>query len=108
MTGPVAAILLTLIVHLIAFVLLFAMMGREMLDTFRSPKRGDDGDDGGLGFEPQPAAPGPSDGGLPLPDAEQAPKRLREPGRIAEQYPRRPRRPEHVPDPAPAPDRETV
>ena len=104
MTGPVAAILLTIVVHLVAFVLLFAMMGSEMLDTFRSPKRRDD-DDGGSWPEPEPVAPGPGPSGLPLPDAEQAPVRLREPGRIAEQYPRAPRRPDHAPEPVREPER---
>ncbi len=103
MSGPVAAILLTVIVHVIAFVILFVTMGGEMVDWFRAPKRDDD--DGGLGFEPEPTAPAPSGGGLPLPDAVQAPVRLREPGRIAERYPRRPRRPEHAPEPARTPER---
>ena len=105
MTGPVAAILLTIVVHLIAFVLLFAMMGSEMLDVFRSPKRHGDDDDGGQWLEPDPVAPGPGPSGLPLPDAEQAPVRLREPGRIAEHYPRPARRPEHAPEPVRAPER---
>ncbi len=103
MTGPVAAILLTIVVHLVAFVLLFAMMGSEMREWFAKPKH-DDGDDG-FWPEPEPAAPAPSGGGLPLPDAEQAPVRLREPGRIAEQYPRPPRRPDHAPEPVRTPER---
>ena len=105
MTGPVAAILLTIVVHLVAFVLLFAMMGREMLDVFGLGGRRADGEDGGQWPDPEPVVPGPGDGGLPLPDAEQAPVRLREPGRIAERYERRPRRPEHAPQPARTPDR---
>ncbi len=104
MTGPVAAILLTIVVHLVAFVLLFAMMGNEMLDVFRKPKRRDD-DDGGSRPEPDPVGPGPDPSGLPLPGAEQSPVRLREPGRIAERYERRPRRPDHAPDPARTPER---
>ena len=105
MTGPVAAILLTIVVHLVAFVLLFAMMGSEMLDVFRSPKRHDDDGGDGPWPEPDPVAPDPGPGGLPLPDAEQSPVRLRAPGRIAEQYPHRPRRPEHAPEPARDPER---
>ena len=96
MSGPLAAILLTLIVHVIAFGLLFALCGGQMLEFFRSSPYGDD-----WGGEPpagDPAAtPPPSDGGLPLPDAEQAPVRLREPGRIGERYGRPARRPEHEP-----------
>jgi hypothetical protein len=103
MSGPVAAILLTVVVHVVAFVLLFAMMGRDFVDVFRS---GGGGGDGGSRPGPQPVVePDPSGGGLPLPDADPAPVRLREPGRIAERYPRRPRRPEHAPEPAPLPER---
>ena len=102
MTGPVAAILLTLIVHVIAFGLLFSLCGRQMLEFFRGDPYGDD-----WGGEP-PAGdpvttPPPSGGGLPLPDAEQAPVRLREPGRIGERYGRPARRPEH--EPARTPER---
>ncbi len=106
MSGPVAAILLTVIVHVIAFVILFVTMGGEMVDWFRAPKRDDD--DGGLGFEPEPTAPAPSGGGLPLPDAVQAPVRLREPGRIGDRYERLPRRREHAPQRTPDRERETV
>jgi hypothetical protein len=49
--------------------------------------------------------PQPGGGGLPLPDAAQAPVRLRESGRIGERYPRRPRRPQHEPQPARGPER---
>ncbi len=102
MSGPVAAILLTVVVHVIgAIVLVWAMAGSEALALFRTG--GSSGDDGGQRREPAPVDPpaGPSDG-VPLPDAELAAVRLREAGRIGERYPRRPRRPEHVP----APDRE--
>ena len=103
--GPVLAILLTLIVHIIGMGLLYALLGREMLEMFRSKQR-PDWDDGGEPPAPDPvAAPQPGGGGLPLPDAAQAPVRLREPGKLAERYPRRPRRPEHEPQPARAPER---
>lgn len=103
MTGPVMAILLTVVVHLVGFALLFALMGREFLDVFRSgggDHRGDWPEP-----EPEPLAPAPSGGGLPLPDAAAAPVRLREPGRLGEHYPRRPRRPDHAPEPQRTPDR---
>jgi hypothetical protein len=100
MSGPVAAILLTLIVHVIAFGLLVALCGRELLEVFRTqPYDGDDWGEPPAGDPETP--PGPSGGGLPLPDAEQAAVRLREPGRLGERYPRRPRRPEHDPDRTP-------
>lgn len=96
MSGPLAAILLTLIVHVVAFVLLFAMCGSSMLEVFRTPRH--DGDDWGEPPAGDPVTtPPPSGGGLPLPDAEQAPARLREPGRIGERYGRPVRRPEHEP-----------
>ena len=103
MSGPVASILLLFVVHVIGFVVLIAMMGPEMTALFRSPKRYEEGDDDGRWPEPEPADPGPADGGLPLPDAQQAPVRLREPGRLRDHRPRRPRRPAHAPSPAPAP-----
>lgn len=95
MSGPVAAILLTLIVHVIAFVLLFCMCGRTMLEFFRGDSYGDGWGDPPAG-DPVTTPP-PSGGGLPLPDAEQAPVRLRDPGRIGERYGRPARRPEHEP-----------
>ena len=100
MSGPLAAILLTLIVHVIAFVLLFALCGRSMLEVFWTQPY--DGDDWGEPPAGDPETPTPPDGGgLPLPDAEQAPVRLREPGRIGERYGRPARRPEHEPVRAP-------
>jgi hypothetical protein len=100
MTGPVAAILLTLIVHVIGMVLLLALCGRDLLEVFRMNPYGDDG--GGEPPSGDPVTtPPPSGGGLPLPDAEQAPVRLREPGRIGEKYPRPARRREHEPERAP-------
>ena len=104
MSGPVAAILLTLIVHVVAFVLLFALCGQSMLEVFRTPRYDDDDWGEPPAGDPETTPP-PSGGGLPLPDAEQAPLRLREPGRLAERYPRRPRRPDHAPEPVRTPER---
>lgn len=104
-TGVVASILLLFVVHVIAFVALFAVLGDGFLEFFRGTPRDD------RGWEPpdddEPAAPTPGGtGGLPLPDAAQAPVRLREPGRIAEGYPKPARRREH--EPQRAPERETL
>lgn len=100
--GAVAAILVLTLVHFAAFGLLFwHLAGGEMLSIFRT--RPDDGGGGGSPTPPEPDPAGDRDGGVPLPDAEQASVRLREPGRLADAYPRRPRRPEHAPD---APERE--
>src|SRR5688572_17683695 len=97
--GALWAILLTVVVHFVAMVLLFAHLGGDMLGIFRL---GGGGDDGGRGPDPEPDAPQPDGGGLlPLPDAAQAPARLREPGRLAERYGRPERRPAHVPERAP-------
>ena len=107
MSGPIAAIILTVVVHVIgAIVLVWAMAGKEALDVF---KTGGDGGDGGLPKPEAPLAPTPGPAyGVPLPDAEQAPVRLREPGRIGERYPARTRRPDHAPTRAPARERELV
>ncbi|HEV2999780.1 MAG TPA: hypothetical protein VGW75_03485 [Solirubrobacteraceae bacterium] len=100
----VASILLLTLVHFVAFGLLFwHLAGREILSVFRTG-----GDEGRGGGSVDPAAPDPTGGrggGLPLPDAAQAPVRLREPARLADAYPPRPRRPDHAPD---APERVPV
>ena len=99
MSGVTASLLVLFVVHVVAFVALFAVLGGEIVEFFRPKGRPD-----GWGEEPpeDPVAPVPSGtGGLPLPDAEQAPVRLREPGRIAERYPRPARRREHAPQRVP-------
>jgi hypothetical protein len=99
--GAVVAILLTVIVHFAGMVLLFLAMGDDFRGIFRTSRR-PRGDDGPPPPD-EPLAPEPPGGGqLPLPDAEQAALRLREPGRIGEQYPRPARRPEHAPERVPA------
>ena len=80
--------------------LLFALLRREMLDVFRSPRRRRRRRRRAAGRRARRARP-PGGGGLPLPDAEQAPVRLREPGRIGERYAPPARRPEHEPDRTP-------
>ena len=102
--GPILALLLTLVVHIVGMGVLYMLLGKELLETFRTRKRPDWGD-GGEPPEPEPSVtPGPSGGGLPLPDAEQAAVRLREGGRIGDRYGRPARRPEH--EPVRAPQRE--
>lgn len=101
--GEVAALVLTVLVHVIgAGVLIWAMLDTD--ENGRRPgwrdwwPRDDDGK--------PPAAPEPPRGGgdtVPvLPDSAPALVRLREPGRLSEAKPRPARRPDHVP----APDRE--
>src|SRR4051812_4466552 len=94
--GPVLAILLTLVVHLVGICALLAFAGGEILDMFRM--RPDNGDDGpGPGFDEPLDDPSPGgDRVPPLPDADPAPVRLREPGRLAPHY-RRERRPAREP-----------
>ena len=102
--GVTMAIVLLFVVHVAAFVALFAVLGDGILDFFRGTRRDDDG---GSPPPDAPIAPEPRGGGmLPLPSAEQAPVRLREPGRIAERYPRPARRREHAPQHVP--ERETA
>lgn len=71
----------------------------------RSDGEGEDG--WGRGPEVPPTPPKPPRGGIPLPDAEPATVRLREPGRLADHLPRRERRPAREPErsPVPAPRR---
>jgi hypothetical protein len=96
MSGEIAAVLLLFVVHVIGFAALFALCGRSMLEVFRTDSHRDDGWGEPPAGDPVTTPP-PSGGGLPLPDAEQAPVRLREPGRIGKRYDRPARRPEHEP-----------
>jgi hypothetical protein len=88
--------------HLVALVLgglLFAMFLRS--DTEGTRESDDEDDPGGGGNDRIGGSPKTSpSGGIPLPDAVQAPIRLRGPGRLADLRPQRTRRsPAH---PAPA------
>ena len=101
MSGPVLAIILTLVVHLIGGALLiWALAGDDLLKMFSTKPQ----DDGGL--PPPPPRPedpaGPRDG-LPLPDAAPARFRLRGPHRRRRST--RPRRPQHVPERTPQRER---
>jgi hypothetical protein len=88
--------------HLVALLLgaaLFAMFLRS--DPRPHPRPPEDEEDGGGGgndrITDKPKT-SPS-GGIPLPDAEPAPVRLRAPGRLADLRPRPQRRPVHDPEP---------
>jgi hypothetical protein len=99
--GPEAALLLILVVHVIgSIVLIWALFtAQDPRPDFRSWWRGDDGPD-----PPAPPRPprGPSGDDVPLPDAEQAPARLRQRGRLADRYPAPSRRPTREPAREPA------
>ena len=72
-------------------------------DTPGRPSRPSDSDDGwGRGPRRPPFSPRPPDGGVPLPEAEQARVRLRDHGRLADSAPKRERRPAREPDREPA------
>lgn len=91
--------------HLVALMLggaLFAMFLRSEPRPYRAPP--EEGEDGGGGNDRVTDKPKTSpSGGIPLPDADPAPVRLRGPERLADLRPRPLRRPAH--DPAPAPRR---
>ncbi len=71
----------------------------------RPPEDGEDGGGGGGNDRRGPHAPvGPSGGGIPLPDARPARRRLREPARLGDLRPAPPRR-GPVREPAPTPRR---
>jgi hypothetical protein len=90
--------------HLAAVLLggvLFAMFLRS--GSSSDGGHDDEEDEGGGGNDRvgQPPKTSPS-GGLPLPDAEPAPVRLRGPGRLRDLRPPRERRPAEHPEPSPA------
>jgi hypothetical protein len=97
-TKEVLALALTVLVHVIGMAALVWALLHD--DENRPDWRGwwPGGDD-----DPPAPPPTPRDrGGLPLPDAEPSPVRLREPGRLADVYGRPARRPEHAPERTPA------
>ena len=102
--GPVLAILLTLVVHVVGLCALLWFAGPDIVDMFRM-RPDDRRDDGGPGFDEPQDEPSPSgDGVPPMPDADPAPVRLREPGRLAPHY-RRERRPAREPERTPQRER---
>ena len=92
--------------HLVALgfacVLFWMFLHSETVKPWEPPSEDEDGGGGGGGgndrLPDEPKRPDP--GGVPLPDARQAPVRLREPGRLADAY-EFPQRRRH-----PAPERE--
>jgi hypothetical protein len=90
---------------LIMVALLLIMFLRSDTESSRLPP--EEGDGGGGGNDRvQPRRPGgPRDGGLPLPDADQARIRLRDHRRLAEILPQRTRRPAREPEPERVPGR---
>jgi hypothetical protein len=101
-----AAILMTVVVHVMAIPVLFwaLLQGSGGIGDVRRWWNGDDdGDD--LWPEDEPVRP--AGGGVPLPDAEQAPVRLRGPRRLRDHRVRPARRPAHPPgrEPARTPER---
>ena len=97
MVGPEAALILTLVVHVLGTVLLLwaLLRGQDDKPDLRGWWWGDDGGDGP---EPPSDRPGPTGGGIPLPDAAQSPVRLRTAERLADRYARPGRRPQHTPE----------
>ena len=69
------------------------------------PNESDEGNGGGNDRLRPRNSDGPRDGGLPLPDAQPARVRLREPARLADLIPGPSRRPVHEPAPVRGPSR---
>jgi hypothetical protein len=93
------------VLHLIALVLgvvLFVMFLRSETDYGIQPPEDDEpGGGGGGGNDRVSNRPkGTPGGGIPLPDAEPSPIRLRGHGSLRNARPRRTRRPDHAPAPA--------
>lgn len=105
MSGPVLAITITIVVHLLgAWALIWAMGIDDELRSFFSA--GGSSDDGGTSPAPEPVKPRRG-GGIPLPDAVPARVRLRdEQVRLGDLRPQHQRRPEHVPQRRPVPERD--
>lgn len=97
--------------HLIGLVLvamLFVMFMRSDTTDVWTPPEDDEGGGGGGNDRVPPRAPEkPPPGGLPLPDAVPARRRLREPGRLGDLLPSPERRPSHAPERTPVPGRRT-
>lgn len=92
-------------VHLLGLAAVGFLMFPALRDNpVGSDSHWDDGDDGWGRRGPQapPEPPARPRGGIPLPDADQARVRLREPGRLGDQLPRRERRPAREPERVPA------
>jgi hypothetical protein len=103
MTGDVQLLLWIAGVHLLGLGCVAVLLIPALKDN-PSPHRRPEGenDDGwGRGPKTPPKPPGPPRGGIPLPDADPARVRLREPGRLADHRPGRERRPAREPERAP-------
>ena len=102
MDKEVAALVLTIVVHLLGMAALVWALVLD--DDDRRDWRGWFGGDDDTDHEP-PREPKPGPGGdglpIPLPDAAPSPVRLREGGRLADAHPRPQRRPAHAPERAP-------
>lgn len=104
MSGAVQLVLLVGGLHVLGLVCAAALIIPALRDRPEPPQRPDTGSDGGGGLRPsRPERPVRPRGGLPLPDAQPARIRLREPGRLADLRPPRERRPAREPQRTPAP-----
>lgn len=89
--------------HLIGLGLLTMLLVMFLRSDTIKPWSPPDDDEGGGGPPLIPDRPvSPSPGGIPLPDAQPSPMRLREPGRLADHHHRPQRRPSREPDRTPA------
>jgi hypothetical protein len=85
--------------HMVALIFAFMLIIPALRDRREPPRRRDNGSDGGGGQRPPHVPPPPSGpGGVPLPDAQPARVRLREPSRLADLLPRPQRRRSREPD----------
>ena len=97
-------------VHIFGFVAVGLLMLPALRDDGSDTGEDSGNSDDGWGNHPN-VKPDPSrwpGGGIPLPDADQSPVRLREPGRLADKVPPHVRRPAHDPAHDPAPSRRPV
>ena len=90
--------------HILGIACALALIIPALRDRPEPPQPPSDGSDGGGGLHrPSPDAPMRPRGGIPLPDAQPAHIRLREPSRLGDLVPHRERRPTREPGRSPTP-----
>jgi hypothetical protein len=99
MAGESQLVLMIAGVHLVGLACIALLLIPALREHPVPPGDSDSGSDDGWGnLRQPPERPETPRGGIPLPDAEPARIRLREPGRLAELLPARERRPAREPE----------
>ena len=105
MSGEYQLMLMIAVMHLLGLVGVAVLMYLALRNDSGHRRPGEFGQDDGWGNEPR-RPPKPSNrpwGGIPLPDAQQARVRLRDPRKLGDLLPPRERRPAREPERTPVP-----